>query len=198
VSRLERALAAAIEGLSGARFALVGGIAVSARTEPRFTRDLDLAVEARDDAAAEAMVRSMAQRGFRVGAIVEQDAVGRLATVRLIAPGEPDTGVVVDLLFASSGIETEIAQQADSLEVFSDLTAPVACTGHLIALKVLARDDVSRPQDLADLRALLAVATPDDVSVARQGMELIARRGFARGRDLTAALDLVIAERAPR
>ncbi len=198
MSRLERALAAAIEGLSGARFALVGGIAVSARTEPRFTRDLDLAVEARDDAAAEAMVRSMAQRGFRVGAIVEQDAVGRLATVRLIAPGEPDTGVVVDLLFASSGIETEIAQQADSLEVFSDLTAPVACTGHLIALKVLARDDVSRPQDLADLRALLAVATPDDVSVARQGMELIARRGFARGRDLTAALDLVIAERAPR
>jgi hypothetical protein len=198
VSRLERALAAAIEGLSGARFALVGGIAVSARTEPRFTRDLDLAVEARDDAAAEAMVRSMAQRGFRVGAIVEQDAVGRLATVRLIAPGEPDTGVVVDLLFASSGIETEIAQRADSLEVFSDLTAPVACTGHLIALKVLARDDVSRPQDLADLRALLAVATPDDVSVARQGMELIARRGFARGRDLTAALDLVIAERAPR
>jgi hypothetical protein len=198
VSRLERALAAAIEGLSGARFALVGGIAVSARTEPRFTRDLDLAVEARDDAAAEAMVRSMAQRGFRVGAIVEQDAVGRLATVRLIAPGEPDTGVVVDLLFASSGIETEIAQQADSLEVFSDLTAPVACTGHLIALKVLARDDVSRPQDLADLRALLAVATPDDVSVARQGMELIAGRGFARGRDLTAALDLVIAERAPR
>ena len=33
--------------------ALVGGIAVSTRTEPRFTRDLDFAVAVADDAAAE-------------------------------------------------------------------------------------------------------------------------------------------------
>ena len=29
-------------GKAGVRFALVGGLAVSARTEPRFTRDADL------------------------------------------------------------------------------------------------------------------------------------------------------------
>lgn len=37
----------------GARWALVGGLAVSARTEPRFTRDLDVAVAVPDDGAAE-------------------------------------------------------------------------------------------------------------------------------------------------
>ncbi len=34
-------------------FALVGGLAVSARTEPRFTRDADLAVALTSDAEAE-------------------------------------------------------------------------------------------------------------------------------------------------
>ena len=33
----------------------------------------------------------------------------------------------------------------------------VARTGRLIALKVLSRDDIKRPQDIADLRALLAM-----------------------------------------
>lgn len=41
---LAQVLTAAMAALKGADFALVGGIAVSARTEPRFTRDLDLAV----------------------------------------------------------------------------------------------------------------------------------------------------------
>ena len=34
--------------------ALIGGLAVSARTEPRFTRDADLAVAVTSDAEAEA------------------------------------------------------------------------------------------------------------------------------------------------
>lgn len=37
-------------------WAIVGGLAVSVRTEPRFTRDLDLAVAVSDDQAAEALV----------------------------------------------------------------------------------------------------------------------------------------------
>lgn len=35
--------------LAEARFALVGGLAVSARAEPRLTRDIDLAVAADDE-----------------------------------------------------------------------------------------------------------------------------------------------------
>jgi hypothetical protein len=193
VNRLARALTAAAGGLSGRRFALVGGIAVSARCEPRFTRDLDLAVAALDDAAAEGTMRDLVARGFRVAAVVEQDAVGRLATARLVAPDEGEGGVVVDLLFASSGIEPEVASAGEALQVFAGLVAPVARTGHLLALKVLARDDVHRPQDLVDLRSLLAIATDEDIDLARESIRLIAQRGFDRGRDLAAALEDALA-----
>lgn len=71
---------------------------------------------------------------------------------------------------------------------------PVARTGDLLALKLLARDDASRPQDAADLRALRQVATADDLALARETAELITRRGFARGRDLLAALDALVAD----
>ncbi|MGH3896720.1 MAG: nucleotidyl transferase AbiEii/AbiGii toxin family protein, partial [Pseudonocardiaceae bacterium] len=64
------------------RWALVGGFAVSVRTEPRFTRDVDVAVLVEDDSAAERLVRSLIDGGYRLDAIVEQDAVGRLATAR--------------------------------------------------------------------------------------------------------------------
>jgi hypothetical protein len=59
-------------------FALVGGLAVSVRAEPRFTRDVDLAVAVTDDAAAEALVRRLAGDGWRVGTVIEQEAVERL------------------------------------------------------------------------------------------------------------------------
>jgi predicted nucleotidyltransferase len=95
----------------------------------------------------------------------------------------------VDLLFASSGIEAEVAQAAELLEIAPGLSLPVATIGHLIALKVLARDDVTRPQDLADLRALLTAASAEDLDLARQAVALVAARGFNRGRDLGKALE---------
>jgi hypothetical protein len=44
--------------LAGASFALVGGLAVSARTEPRFTRDADLAVAIASDAERAREIRT--------------------------------------------------------------------------------------------------------------------------------------------
>jgi len=104
--------------------------------------------------------------------------------------GSPLSGgdVVVDLLFASSGIEPEVVQAAEITEVVPGLRLPIAITGHLIALKLLARDDQERPQDLADLRELHAVATSADYQAAQEAVKLISARGFNRGRDLTAAL----------
>lgn len=170
----------------GITWALVGGFAVSARAEPRFTRDVDVAVAITDDREAEALVHALTSDGYRLLAAVEQDAVERLATVRL-APAL-DEGVVVDVLFASSGIETEIVHAAEAIEILPGLTVPVARTGHLIAVKLLARDDDSRPQDLADLRGLRAVATPAELDLARDAVELIVERGFHRDRALAAAL----------
>lgn len=169
-------------------FALIGGLAVSARTEPRFTRDADLAVALTSDAEAEALIRALRARGYRIEAIVEQDAVERLATVRLTNSNEIQ-GPVIDLLFASSGIEPEVVAAAESIEVLPNLTMGVARTGHLIALKVLSRDDVGRPQDLVDLRALLRVASRGELARARESLALIARRGYHRGRDLMSEMN---------
>ena len=100
---------------------------------------------------------------------------------------------VVDLLFASSGIEPEVAAAAEPLEIVPDVRLPVATVGHLIALKVLARDDATRPQDYADLRSLLATASRTDLESARSAVRLIQERGFHRDRDLPSLLEGLVA-----
>ena len=180
---------------AGVPFALIGGLAVSARTEPRFTRDADLAVALAGDTAAQALVHDMRMRGYGIGSIVEQEAVGRLATVRLTRSPAPQAPVV-DLLFASSGIEPEVVAGAESIEVLPRLTMPVAATGHLIALKVLSRDDARRPQDLVDLRTLLETASEADLELARNALGLIAARGYDRGRDIVADMNSLLRTRS--
>ena len=117
-------------------WALVGGLAVSVRTEPRFTRDVDLAVSVRGDADAEQLIGQLLAGGYRLLFTVEQDAVGRLATVRLAPPGSSSEAIVLDLLFASSGIEPEVVADAELLEIWPDLRVHVPRVGHLLALKI--------------------------------------------------------------
>lgn len=176
-------------GEAGGRWALIGGLAVSARAEPRTTRDVDVCVGVRDDAEAETIVYALQARGYRILSVIEQKATGRLATVRLEPPSDAGRSAIVDLLFASSGIEPEIADAAEVLAILADFEAPVARIGHLIALKVLARDDRRRPQDWDDIQALLKEARPADLEDARSGLRLIQERGFHRGKDLLRALD---------
>lgn len=193
MSPLEAALRRIASDLAELRspWAVVGGFAVSARSEPRFTRDVDVAVAVADDAGAESVVARLGALGYRLVMLSEQDAVGRLATARLLLTALAD-GVVLDILFASSGIEPEVAAAATPVELVPGLVVPVASTGHLIALKLLARDDETRPQDRADLRALAAGATTEDVAAARTAVDLITERGFDRGRDLPALLDALV------
>lgn len=197
MSPIEAALRAIASELGRRRapWALVGGLAVTARAEPRTTRDVDVAVRVPDDPEAERLVFQLSSSGWDVVATVEQDAATRLATVRLRPPHERRArGVVVDLLFASSGIEPEVAECAERLEVLPGLVVPVATLGHLVALKVLARDDRRRPRDAEDLRALLAEAGPADLASARDALELVAERGFHRGKDLPAELERAVAD----
>jgi predicted nucleotidyltransferase len=177
-------------------WALIGGIAVSLRVQPRFTSDIDVAVIVNDDPTAEALVMRLSGLGYRAVAVVEQKATGRLSTVRLLPPGEGENGAVADLLFASSGIEAELVRAAEHLKILPDLIVPVARIGHLIALKALARDDRTRPQDWVDLVHLLAEATPEDLALAREGARLIVERGYHRGRELEAELEVLIGELA--
>lgn len=183
------------------RWALVGGLAVSARARPRTTQDVDVAVAVSGDHQAEHLVASLRSSGYEVRWIVEQTARGRLATARLVPPhsadpasGSDETVPLVDLLFASSGIEQEIVAKAERMTILPGLDVPVATTGHLLALKVLAEQE-DRPQDLMDAIALIATADLRELQETRDAIELIARRGYDRGKDLRAALARVLAMR---
>ncbi|HEX3530655.1 MAG TPA: nucleotidyl transferase AbiEii/AbiGii toxin family protein [Thermoanaerobaculia bacterium] len=165
------------------RWALVGGLAVSFLTDPRTTRDLDVAIAVSGDSEAERIALSLRMRGYTPhpsGDALEQTDVNRLATVRLMAPGENLAAIGVDLLFASSGIENEVVAAAQVYAVLPGLHIPVARIGHLLALKLLA----GRPKDWVDARVLWQFANPEDVGLGRESLELIERRGFHRGKDL--------------
>jgi len=169
-------------------FALVGGLAVSARTEPRFTRDIDLAVAVPDDAMAERLIADLSARGFRLDRSLEQRAIQRLASVRLTPPSETTQGVVVDLLFASSAIEDEICAAAESIEIARGTTLPIATSGHLIVMKVLSRC-ADRPQDQMDAVALVKVLNDVERTRARSAAARIERLGANRGKQLEAEVE---------
>jgi hypothetical protein len=180
VASVESALRRAVADLNAvkAQWALVGGLAVSARTVPRFTKDLDFAIAVATDSEAEDMVHRLRSRDYSPVEVLEQDYAERLSGVRL---AHKSSDVIVDLLFASSGIENDVVASADHLEVLPHLTAPVATIAHLIALKVLA----GRNQDLTDLGYLIPAASPPDLAAARDAVALIQKRGFSGDRMLS-------------
>ncbi len=163
---------------------LVGGLAVSVRCDPRFTRDVDLAVTVAGDADAEVLIRSLIADELSAQVLVEQEDAGRLAMVRLT----DRNGISIDMLLASSGIEAEIVSAAESIEVVNGVRMPVARVGRLVAMKLLSVGAM-RETDSADLRSLASVATMDDWSLAAEAVALIQLRGFARGRRLVDDLE---------
>lgn len=196
MNRLHRILLGARGDLDsvGVAWCLVGGLAVSVWANPRLTRDVDIAVAVDDDREAEKLIRKLGAGKYRVEEIVEQEALGRLATARLSIEEEPN-GVVIDLLFASSGIEAEAVSEALQIEIFEGLAVPVAPRPHLLVMKLLARDDRDRPLDADDIRALLEDAAAEDIERARELIELVLDRGFHRGRDLRTLLEEALAAR---
>lgn len=171
----------------GVRWALIGALALAARAEPRQTTDVDVAMLVGSDHEAESVIRTLLGRGYSVFSQLEQKAGGRLAGMRLLSPGADLERVTVDLLFAFSGIEPEVVEAAELLEVLPGLSIPVVRLGHLLALKVLAAEE--RRKDLVDIPLLLAVADEKDLLEARKAVDLIARRPTYQGdRDLVEAL----------
>jgi predicted nucleotidyltransferase len=165
--------------------ALVGGLAVSARAEPRFTRDLDFAIAVASDDEAAPYVFQLRQVGYEIVTAMEQTTQHRLSTIRLRRGGRSP---LLDLLFAACGIETEIVQAAEPLEIASGVVTDVAQVGHLIAMKLVSRDARRRPHDQQDLVALANVADDREWQRAEAAVELILQRGFSRDRDLRAGL----------
>lgn len=177
-----------------AQFALVGGMAVAVRAEPRFTRDIDLAVAVADDSAAERILGGLIRRGYRPVAELDRKDRPRLAAMRLAPPGsdidilESERTPIIDLIFAACGIEPEVVAAATPFRVFKRSITPVAQIPHLIAMKVLSFSE-SRPQDLADLKYLIERATAPQLGECRKLVALIMHRGYQGTRSLQAELE---------
>jgi predicted nucleotidyltransferase len=189
VNRLEEGLIRVNADLKALhlQWALIGGLAVSFRAAPRTTKDLDVAIAVSSDRDVDAVVRSFHFRGYRdqpSKAVLWHKDQDRIATIRLLAPGEAPSRIEVDLFFGSSGVEQEVVAAAESLAILPGVYVPIATTGHLMALKVLA----GRDKDRADFRSLLEHATPSEVQCARETLDLINERGFHRGKNLLAEL----------
>jgi hypothetical protein len=175
----------------GRPFALVGGLAVSLRAELRFTRDVDLAIAATDDADVEQLIHALQGVRYFPVATVEHLERGRLSTVRLESPA----GFVVDLLAASSGIEAEVVARATPIDLGDIGEIPVARAEELLAMKVLSMTE-RRLQDRIDAVNLVLMSEHLDLDAVRENLAEITRRGFHRDQDLLAKLAAVLEDAA--
>jgi hypothetical protein len=159
-SDLERIFAALAE--SGARYLVVGGVAVVLHGHPRFTADLDLAV-ALDAANVEAALSALERLGYRPRAPVplrafadaEQRADWRrtkdLTVFSLWSAELP--GTEIDL-FVAEPFPFEPAWARRLRADLGGISVNVAGLDDLIEMKRAA----GRPQDLSDVRELEAIA----------------------------------------
>ena len=169
-------------------WALIGGLAISAQTDPRFTEDIDISLFLPTDNEVEQLIFTLQRKGWRAETILEHTYFDKdiIATVRFLTPKSPT--VHVDILFASSGIEKEIIEQAEVIEIFQGIEIPIAQIGHLLALKILS-ESPERSRDTQDIKNLITFATEEDIQLAKDSCQLITQRGFHRQRQLIQLLD---------
>src|SRR5882757_5446953 len=126
------------------------------------------------ESSAAAALGKLAANGYQVRAIVEHEERKRLSTVRLLS----QTGVMVDLLAASCGIEAEITARATSIDIGEDVgSVPVATAEDLLAMKVLSMRS-ARPQDFIDAVNLVQTSPTIDLGQVRAALATITDRGF--------------------
>lgn len=130
----------------GVHYALIGGLAVSLRAQPRATVDVDMVIAAdveRSLQLAEALEGTCFRPLFDDVAEVVQKAFILPLRHRL-------TNVKVDLALGLSGFEQQAVARAERLAL-AGTTVSVATAEDLLVMKVLA----GRPQDDQDVRGLV-------------------------------------------
>ncbi len=126
-------------------FAVIGGLAVGVRGEPRFTADVDVVVGLNlDDALL--LVDRLSGSPFQplFPEVAEVVRTSFLLPLRHLA-----TSVRVDVAIGLSGFERQLLARADEITL-SGFTAPIATSEDLILMKLLA----SRPRDIEDAEKL--------------------------------------------
>jgi hypothetical protein len=147
---------------SGARYVVVGGVAVLLHGHVRATADLDIAIDLAPESAAR-VVSALVELGLRPRVPVEPSDLADPAIRRtwieergmhvfsMVDPGDPFNSVDI-FVEEPIGFE-ELFERSVSIDV-GGLAVRVAAIPDLIHLKRLA----GRSQDAADIEALTAIA----------------------------------------
>jgi hypothetical protein len=135
----------------GVRYLVVGGYAVIYHSQPRFTKDLDLFIQA-DPANARAAYAALAEFGTALQGMRPEDFADRNSFFRL---GREPKGV--DILPSIPGVDFDAAWEKrveTVIDPASGLKANFISAEDLIASKRAS----GRPQDLADVDAIRKAA----------------------------------------
>src|SRR5450432_3245611 len=162
---------------TGARYALVGGHAVSVHTRPRLTVDVDVVVEARKQAAIE---RAVAARDFRI----QRDR----DVLRLFEASDPGSSAVADLLLSDSHAVWAEALRTATPAVYQGQKLPLATAAALVAMKFVAATSSDRPQedrlqDVSDISRLVKARWTDADAVDTRRIAELAHPGAAADLD---------------
>lgn len=128
---------------------LIGGVAVSARVHPRFTKDLDLLITV-EHGEIDALIDLARRQGYDVSSLDRELADAGL--LRLPGPAARP-GPSVDLITVDSRWLEEVVRRATPLDLGA-VTLHVASLEDLVLLKL----DAHRPQDIDDILAIKDVA----------------------------------------
>jgi hypothetical protein len=126
--------------------ALIGGLAVSLRGQPRMTVDVDLVIRADVDDALQ-LVRHLSETPFEPLFAGVEEVV---SSVFMLPLRHRSTGIRVNLAIGMSGFEREAIGRATRITAGSG-SVPMVTVEDLLVMKALA----GRPQDEADLRGLV-------------------------------------------
>jgi hypothetical protein len=129
---------------AGARYLVVGAHAVAFYAEPRFTKDLDVWVEA-SPANAPRVIAALQTFGVPMSGVTEADFGRPEITLQIgVAPNRIDVTTLID------GVAFESAWPNRTASVFGDQPIWIIGRRDLVANKQAA----GRPQDLLDLEIL--------------------------------------------
>jgi hypothetical protein len=171
------ALLADVMGAAGLRCALIGGHAVNAWAEPRYTKDFDLVVMA-DAPAVSAVMSRLVEEGFSVTRLQEPNAGSGPDFIRLERGDRPD---IVEFQAAKTDYQELIIERAIQL---TGARLPVATPEDLLVLKLIAnrvkdQDDMFRlsQQDGIDWQYVEHWAAIWDVSNSLENLRRIIASG---------------------
>lgn len=158
---LHKTLADAVDFLQarGLPFAVIGGIAVAVRGEPRFTADVDAVVSANVDRAL-ALVEELDGSLFRA---LFPDVGELVQTAFLLPLRHVQTHIKLDLAIGLSGFEQQVIARATAVHI-ADRAVPIASSEDLILMKLLA----ARPRDIEDAQGIVARQRALDWQYVRQ------------------------------